>query len=97
MLKWVKGFVAAAIIGTGFLVTSAPTVAHADDYWDGYWNWYDNSYRPYYSRRYYGGYGYYGSPYYRGGAYYGTPNLGYRDYPGGGGAVRVGPLRFGWR
>jgi hypothetical protein len=81
----------------------APPAAQADDYWDGYWSWYDGSYRPYYYRqRYYGpSYGsnpygsYYGSPYY--GNYYGTPRIGYQDFPGSGGAVRVGPLRFGWR
>jgi hypothetical protein len=27
----------------------------------------------------------------------GTPIFGDRDYQGGGGQVRVGPLRFGWR
>jgi hypothetical protein len=50
----------------------------------------------------YGGYGYpydtyYGGSRYYGGNYYGTPNVGYRDFQGGGGQVRVGPLRFGWR
>jgi hypothetical protein len=55
-------------------------------------------YGPYYgpSYGYYPGDGYYyGRRYY--GDYYGTPNFGYRDFPGGGGQVRVGPLRFGWR
>lgn len=55
----------------------------------------------YYGGAYYGGYpsyGYYGYPGYRyGGAYYGTPNIGYRDFGGGGGQVRVGPVQFGWR
>jgi hypothetical protein len=66
-------------------------------------------YAPRYSYGYpgYGGYGYggYGYPYdgfyggsrYYGGNYYGTPNVGYRDFGGAGGQVRVGPLRFGWR
>ena len=57
---------------------------------------------PYYGPYYGPSYGYYpGDGYYYGrryyGDYYGTPNLGYRDFPGGGGQVRVGPLRFGWR
>lgn len=79
-----------------------------DTYWNGYWNWYDGSYRPYYQHTYrypgqnyspgYGYYdGYYGRPYTYGGRYYGTPNAGYFDRSGGGGAVRVGPLQFGWR
>jgi hypothetical protein len=78
-----------------------------DTYWNGYWNWYDGSYRPYYQQSYrynqyynpgYGYYdGYYGRPYGYGGRYYGTPNAGYYDRPAGGGAVRVGPLQFGWR
>ncbi len=93
----------AACLGAG-VVTMTPATAQADDYWDGYWSWYDGSYRPYYYRqRYYEpSYGYYpydgyyyGPRYY--GNYYGTPRIGYRDYPGGGGQVRVGPLRFGWR
>jgi len=52
---------------------------------------------PYYgpSTRYFPGDYYYGRRYY--GDYYGTPNVGYLDVPGGGGQVRVGPLRFGWR
>ena len=86
--------------------TFTGATAKADDYWDGYWSWYDGTYRPYYSRhysyrpyygRYYDGdydYGY--SPGYYG-RYYGTPGVGYWDAPGGGGQVRVGPLRFGWR
>ncbi len=91
----------AASLGIGAIVLT-PNSAKADDYWDGYWSWYDGSYRPYYYRRSYGpSYdyypydGYYGSRYY--GNYYGTPRLGYRDFRGGGGQVRVGPLRFGWR
>jgi hypothetical protein len=45
--------------------------------------------------------GYYGDPYMYGrgryyGNYYGTPNFGYGDFRGGS-AVRVGPMRFGWR
>lgn len=86
-------------------------VADDDDYWDGYWSWYDGTYRPYYHRnpygdrfydrndrydRYYDG-GYYGYGGRYRGNYYGTPRFGYRDMPGGGGQVRVGPLRFGWR
>ena len=46
------------------------------------------------SYRYLPGDYYYGRRYY--GDYYGTPNVGYYDFPGGG-QVRVGPLRFGWR
>jgi hypothetical protein len=93
------------------LVALSPSSSQADDYWDGYWGWYDNTYRPYYYRQYYYAprYDYYGPAYpsygyydrypgyrYRGN-YYGTPNFGYRDFGGGGGQVRVGPLRFGWR
>jgi hypothetical protein len=62
-------------------------------YNDGYRNpryydrYYDGGYNdPYYGRGYY--------PYYRD---YGTQRFGYQEYPSGGGAVRVGPLRFGWR
>lgn len=84
----------------------ANSTARADDYWDGYWSWYDGYYRPYYSRHYtyrpysryyyddYYDYGY--NPGYSG-RYYGAPRVGYWDAPGGGGQVRVGPLRFGWR
>jgi hypothetical protein len=91
----------AASLGIGSIMLM-PSSVKADDYWDGYWSWYDGSYRPYYYRRSYGpsyGYypydGYYGRRYY--GNYYGTPRFGYRDFRGGGGQVRVGPLRFGWR
>ena len=55
-------------------------------------------YGGYPSTAYYGGYpsgAYYGG--YRGGAYYGTPSFGYSDFRGGAGAVRVGPMTFGWR
>ena len=41
-------------------------------------------------------YGYYGGPYYGGYGYYGAPRAGVGVYPGGA-AVRVGPMRFGWR
>lgn len=83
-----------------------------DGYWSWYDGTYRPYYQRYYTYRpryydygyydggYYDGYygrGYYVAPRYRyGGNYYGTPNFGYRDYPGGG-QVRVGPLRFGWR
>lgn len=59
-------------------------------YYSGYRGYYDGP-GPYYGSPY-GGYGYG----YRGG-YYGTPRVGYYDGYYGGGAVRVGPLRFGWR
>jgi hypothetical protein len=60
-------------------------------YYSGYRGYYGSPYR-YYGDAYYGGYGYG----YRGG-YYGTPRVGYYDGYYGGGAVRVGPLRVGWR
>lgn len=63
---------------------SSPSAAYGSPYY------YGPSYGYYPRDRYY-----YGRPYY--GEYYGTPNFGYRDYPGSGGQVRVGPLRFGWR
>jgi hypothetical protein len=99
-------------LAVGFsMLNIAPTPVRANDYWDGYWGWYDSSYAPGYGRYYsssgpyYGGayYGgpynsapYYGGPYY-GGAYYGTPRVGYTNYGYGRSAVRVGPVRFGWR
>ena len=98
----------AACLGA-VLVVSMPAPTQADEYWDGYWSWYDGSYRPYYARQYYSrpdyyqprygyypydGYYYSGPRYY--GEYYGTPRFGYQEVPGGG-QVRVGPLRFGWR
>ena len=55
------------------------------------------SYSNYYYSPAYPGYTYapgYG-PYY--GPYYGTPRVGYAPGPYGGGTVRVGPMRFGWR
>jgi hypothetical protein len=44
----------------------------------------------------YGGYGYggYGTPYRN---YYGTGNVGYGRTYGGGQAINVGPMTFGWR
>lgn len=56
-----------------------------------------SGYSPYYGPSYgYSPYdGYYGRRYY--GDYYGTRDFGYRDFQGGGGQVRVGPLQFGWR
>jgi hypothetical protein len=68
---------------------------HYDYYGPSY---YGPSYGYPYGQAYpYSGY-YYGSPGYRyRGDYYGTPNFGYRDFRGGGGQVRVGPMRFGWR
>jgi hypothetical protein len=81
-----------------------------DGYWSWYDGSYRPYYyrQGYYAPRYsygYPGYGYgyprdgyyYGGPRYYGGNYYGTPNVGYREFRGGGGQVRVGPLRFGWR
>jgi hypothetical protein len=57
--------------------------------------YYGPAYGYYPGDRYYPADRYYGSRYY--GDYYGTRDLGYRDVPGAGGQVRVGPLRFGWR
>jgi hypothetical protein len=103
MRRLVYSLAIAACLGAGSVFLT-PAPAQADDYWDGYWSWYDGSYRPYYYRqRVYGpsyGYypydGYYYGPRYSGN-YYGTRDLGYRDFPGSGGQLRVGPLRFGWR
>lgn len=91
------------------LVALCPAPATAQEYWPGYWSWYDTTYRPYYYRQYYSGpayryppppaYGYYDGPAYYGapyGTYYGAPRAGVSVYPGGA-AVRVGPVRFGWR
>jgi hypothetical protein len=95
-----------AVVVAGSLLSFAPAPAAADDYWDGYWGWYDTTYVPAYSRYYsssrpyYGGYydsyyaPYYGPPY---GRAYGVPRAGYVDYGAGRSAVRVGPVRFGWR
>ena len=111
-MKAFRIFLLSAIVA-GSLLALCPAPASADDYWNGYWGWYDNTYRPYYTRRYYSGpaygyyapapaYGYYGPGYYGpayapyGGAYYGGPAAGVAVYPGGT-AVRVGPMRFGWR
>jgi hypothetical protein len=109
MRRWTSMLLTAACL-TALLLVAEPKSARADEYWDGYWSWYDGTYSPYYTRRYYYSDPYvYGPPYrsysYPGpyvgpryyGEYYGTPRFGYRDYPGGGGQVRVGPLRFGWR
>jgi len=89
---------------------SAQADEYWDGYWSWYDGTYRPYYtRRYYADPYYYGpytgpsYGYYsGGVYYYGrpryyGEYYGTPNFGYSDFPGGGGQVRVGPLRFGWR
>jgi hypothetical protein len=99
-------FLFSTVVGL-LLVALRPAPAGADDYWNGYWGWYDNTYRPYYYRQYsygpaYGypppAYGYYGPSYYNYGpyGYYGAPRAGVSVYPGGA-AVRVGPMRFGWR
>ena len=111
MRSFLRILLAGVVMG-GVLFVANPKPAQADDYWDGYWSWYDNTYRPYYQRYYrpapryyndgyYDGYGYYypGQRYYYNypGEYYGTPRFGYRNYPDGGGSIRVGPLRFGWR
>jgi len=47
-----------------------------------------------YAPGYYNSYGYGYSPY---GSYYGTPGVGYGRFYGGGSALNVGPLSFGWR
>jgi len=93
--------------------TPAPAQAdeYWDGYWSWYDGSYQPYYsRQYYSRptyyqprygyypydgNYYGG-NYYGGPRYSR-EYYGTPRAGYQEFPGSGGQVRVGPLRFGWR
>jgi hypothetical protein len=107
-MTWLRSLVLAAAVAFS-LLSVAPTPVQADDYWDGYWGWYDSTYypsygryytssrpyygSPYYAQPYYGGY--YGGPYY--GQYYGAPRAGVSIYPGGRGAVNVGPVRFGWR
>jgi hypothetical protein len=57
---------------------------------------YSNYYGPgYYSPSYgYGGYGNYYTPYR---SYYGAPGVGYGRVYGGGSAVNVGGMTFGWR
>jgi hypothetical protein len=111
-MKAFRLFLLSAVVA-GSLPALCPAPASADEYWPGYWGWYDNTYRPYYARRYaYSGPGYsyyapapaYGPAYYGPGysgyapygTYYGAPAAGVGVYPGGT-AVRVGPMRFGWR
>lgn len=63
------------------------------------------AYGNYYGPGVYGGYGYYGPSYYNPygygyspySTYYGTPGVGYGRFYGGGSALNVGPLSFGWR
>jgi len=56
---------------------------------------YTTGYAPgYYAPGYYNNYGYGYTPY---GTYYGAPGLGVGRVYGGGSAVNVGPMRFGWR
>jgi len=60
-----------------------------------YGNYYGPAYSGYgYAPGYYNGYGYGYSPYQ---SYYGAGPVGVGRMYGGGSAVNVGPLRFGWR
>lgn len=72
--------------------------------WNRYGRWRNRNYSPYYRYRYNYGYRPQYGRYYNYRPYYGYRNYGYRDYGygnryyrRGGGAVRVGPLRFYWR
>lgn len=113
MTTFIRTLLLSAVVAISLVAVAPSNVRGDDywnGYWSWYDNTYrPYYYRQYYygpgygvrSYSYYGP-GYYGnyyapgySPYY--GPYYGTPRFGYAPGSYGGGAVRVGPMRFGWR